>query len=240
MILVGLLLLIGCSNKGADSDYIGTSTFPLTTDSRWVYQRNYYKTPYHDSSLADTESYSIIRHVIGPDTIIDGNQMIAVDDSIARSDSVDQTPYTTRHLYCITEGKLKEYGQITLFPWGEEVPVYYNPPYIQLDLPLITAKAWIGYQSVAGNAYSSVAGIEYIDVGDISIKCDVVRTRVVDPYTGHEYFDSFWWYSNDGLVRNEFDYGVEVIRDELGNPIDSVRSVEIMELLDMQIQRDGI
>ena len=238
IVLIGILLLLGCSNKGTDSDYVGTSTFPLTTDSRWVYERIYSQTSLSDSTVIDTESYSIIRHVIGPDTVIDGNQMIAVDDSVARADSIDQNPYVNRHLYCISEGQLREYGEITIFPWGEEVPVYYNPPYVLLDLPLMSSKAWTAYQSDMGNVYSTVVGIEYVAVGDTSVKCDVVRTRLIDPDTGHEYFDSYWWYSNDGLIRNEFDYGVEIILDELGNPIDSVMATEVMELIEFQIQSE--
>ncbi len=236
--LIGILMLIGCSNKGTDSEYVGTSTFPLTTDSRWVYERNYYEISIIDSSLVNTESYSIIRHVIGPDTVIDGNQLIAVDDSTARADSIDQTPYVNRHLYCIADGQLKEYGQITIFPWGEEVPVYYNPPYVLLDLPLMSSKAWTAYQSDMGNVYSTVVGIEYVAVGDTSVKCDVVRTRLIDPDTGHEYFDSYWWYSDDGLIRNEFDYGTREITDELGNVIDTVRATEVMELIEFQIQSE--
>lgn len=237
-ILIGILMLMGCSNKSTDSDYVGTSTFPLTTDSRWEYERIYSQASLSDSTVIDTESYSIIRHVIGPDTVIDGNQMIAVDDSVARADSIDQNPYVNRHLYCITDGQLREYGQITIFMWGEEVPVYYNPPYILLDLPLMNSKAWTAYQSDQGNVYSTVVGIDYVVVGDLSIKCDVVRTRLIDPDTGHQYYDSHWWYSNDGLIRNEFDYGIEMVADSAGNVIDSVRMTDVMELISMEIQSE--
>ncbi|MEE9554507.1 MAG: hypothetical protein V3W18_09440 [candidate division Zixibacteria bacterium] len=236
--LIGILMLSGCSNKSTEPDYVGTSTFPLTTDSRWVYERNYSEVSIIDSALVNTESYSIIRHIIGPDTVIDGNQLIAVDDSVARSDSIDQDPYVNRHLYCISEGQLKEYGQITIFQWGEVVPVYYNPPHVLLEFPLTNNRAWLSYEAALGNVYNTVVGIQYVDVGQQSIKCDVVRSQLIDPGTGHRYYDSHWWYSNDGLIRNEFDYGLREITDELGHVIDTVQVTDVMELTEFQIQSE--
>jgi hypothetical protein len=159
--------------------------------------------------------------------------MTAVDDSVARADSADMNPYVNRHLYCIAEGQLREYGYITISLWGEEDTVYYDPPHILLDFPLMNGKGWTDSENDLGNVYSAVVGIEYINVGNASIKCDVVRKRLIDPDTGHQYYDSFWWYSNDGLIRNEFDYGVQVITDEQGDPIDSVRTTSVMRLIEM-------
>lgn len=236
MILVGGLTVTGCSKKGSDPEYTGTSTFPLTTESRWEYTRNHYVIPFNDSALADTESYFIIRNVFGPDTVIDGNQLIAVDDSISRTDGLDQNPYVNRHLYCISEGKLKEFGRIGIFPWGEEVPVYFASPHILLDLPLMANKAWTESTEDFVSVFNSVVGIEYISVGQTEIKCDVIRSRMIDEQTGHLYYDSYWWYSDDGLIRNEFDFGVGEIPDSSGNLIDSVRSIRKLELLNFEIQ----
>lgn len=233
--MVGLMLL-NCSKESTEPAYTGTSTFPLTVNSRWEYERNHYRKPFIDSTLADTQTYMVYRRVVRPDTVIDSNQLYIVDDSTSRVDSIDATPYVVRHWYNISESKLKEFAEIYIYPWEDSTPLFFPHPRILLDFPLSAGKAWIAYQMVLGNVYNSVVGIDYVTVGETPIKCDVVRSRLVDPGTNHQFYDSYWWYSNDGLIRNEFDYGIELIADSLGNPIDSVRSVEILELIDMQIQ----
>ncbi len=233
--IVGALVLAACSDKATESQYIGTSTFPLTAGSRWVYEQNHHNFRFSDSSYTETEINSIIRHVAGPDTVIDGIQMIAVDDSTVRADSIDQNPYVARHLYSIVENQLREYGRITIFPWGDEVPVYFNPPHIILDLPITSGKNWTSHTESLGDVRCNVAGIEYINVADTAIKCDVIRKRLIDGDTGHLYYDSFHWFSNDGLMRDEFDYGTDYIDDGSGNIIDSIRATEVLELLEFEI-----
>lgn len=235
-ILIGGLTLTGCSKKGSDPEYTGTSTFPLTTESRWEYAREHYVIPFNDSALADTHFYSIIRHVVGPDTIIGSDQMIAVDDSIDQLYSGETNPYVNRHFYCISDGKLKEYGRVNLFLWGPADPVYFDPPHILLDLPLMANKAWTESTEDFASVFNAVVGIEYISVGEEEIKCDVIRSRMINEQTGLLYYDSYWWYSDDGLIRNEFDFGVGEILDESGNLIDSVRYLQELELLDFEIQ----
>jgi hypothetical protein len=235
-VVIGGLALMSCSDKSSEPEYEGTSNFPLTTDSRWEYTRDYYVIPFNDSALADTESYEIIRHVAGPDTVIDGNQLIAVDDSVARTDSIDANPYVDRHLYCITEGQLRDYGRITIFPSGDEVPAYFDPPHVILDLPLMANKGWTESTGDFVSITSAVLGIQYVDVAGAAIKCDVVRTRMIDLHTGHVYFDSYRWYSNSGLIRDETDFGTEILEDTSGVVIDSVRYLDVLELVDMEIQ----
>jgi hypothetical protein len=231
-----LALFLSCGDKSTDDSWQGTSTFPLTTDSRWEYTLNHYDVPYNDSSLADTQTFSICRYVIGPDTLIDSDQTIAVDDSTSRIDTTDADPFVNRHLYGISDGKLKEYGQGFFLVGDDPEITYYDPPHIVLNLPLEMNKAWTESTEDYISVYSTVVGIQYVSVGDDDIKCDVIRSRMIDERTGHLYYDSYWWYSDDGLMHNEFDFGVRIINDETGNPIDSVRSIQILELTDFEIQ----
>ncbi len=236
VLLPFVLLILSCGDKSTDDSWEGTSTFPLTTDSRWEYTLNHYDIPFNDSSLADTQTFSIFRYVIGPDTLINSDQTIAVDDSTSRIDTTDVISFVNRHLYCISDGKLKEYGQGFFDVGDEPVITYYAPPHILLDFPLEMNKAWTESTEDFVSVYSTVVGIQYISIGEYDIKCDVIRSRMIDGHTGHVYYDSYWWYSNDGLMRNEFDFGVLVINDEIGNPIDSVRSIQVLELSDFEIQ----
>lgn len=231
-----LVLILSCGDKSTDDGWDGTSTFPLTTDSRWEYARYYYDMPFNDSALADTDFYSIIRHAVGPDTIIGSDQLIAVDDSIAELYSGIGDPYVKRHFYCISDGKLKDYGFNYLFLWGPDDPVYFDPPHILLDLPLMPNKAWTESTEDFVSVYNTVVGIQYVPVADSGIKCDVIRSRMIDERTGHLYYDSYWWYSNDGLMRKEIDFGITVIEDTNGVVIDSVRRLDVLELIDMEIQ----
>ncbi len=235
-ILVGGLTLTGCSKRGSDPEYTGTSTFPLTTESRWEYTKTTYRIPFNDPAYSDTGSYSIIRRVIGPDTTIDSLNLIIVDDSTSVLDSSETNPYVNRHWYQISDEDLQDYGSQVLHLWGPDKRETFDPPHLLLDFPLMANKAWTESTEDLASVFSTVVGTEYISVGEEEIKCDVIRSRMIDEQTGHLYYDSYWWYSDDGLIRNEFDFGVGEILDESGNLIDSVRTIRKLELLNFEIQ----
>lgn len=230
------LTILSCGDKTTDDSRQGVSTFPLTTDSRWEYTLNHYDIPFDDSSLADTQTFSILRYVIGPDTLIDSNQTIAVDDSTSRIDTTDATPFVNRHLYGISGGNLLEYGEAFFLVGDTPVMDYYDPAHILLNLPLEMNKAWTESTEDFISVFNTVVGIEYVPVSGTEIKCNVVRSRMIDVNTGHMFYDSYLWYSNQGLMRSELDLGIRVINDESGDPIDSIMSIQILELTEMEIQ----
>jgi hypothetical protein len=236
VLLVSVLSVLSCGDKATDESWPGVSTFPLTTDSRWEYTLNHYDIPFEDSSLADTQTFSILRHVIGPDTLIDSNQTIAVDDSTSRIDTTDATPFVNRHLYGISGGNLLEYGEAFFLVDDTPEMDYYDPPHILLNLPLEMNKAWTESTEDFVSVFNTVVGIQYVPVSGTEVKCSVVQSRMIDINNGHVYFDSYLWYSNQGLMRSELDLGIRVVNDESGDPIDSIRTTEVLELIDMEIQ----
>ncbi len=234
--LIGTLLFMGCSTKNTEPEYIGATAFPLETGARWEYVKWYLDIPFADSAVTDTQTFVIYRRVIGQDTIINSTQTFLVDDSTFRDDpGVPPDSFVFRYWYGLSAGQLLQFASSSFLPGETPVPLYFSTPRVILDFPLFPGKAFPVYQTDIADIYSSVVGIENIAVGSGIVKCDVVRTRALDSNTGHQFFDSYWWYSNDGLIRSEIDYGVDIRRDELGNPIDSARAIEIMELIDYQI-----
>jgi hypothetical protein len=235
-VMIVLPVLTGCAKKETQPEYVGTSTFPLITDSRWEYDRIIEIATFNDSVAVDSEFYDIYRHVIGPDTIIDDNQMIAVDDSVFRADSVDQNPSVIRHLYCISEGKLQEFGQVGIDPSGEEYPIYFSPPRVILDLPITPYKSWIESADESSITRNEVVGIQYFSAPGIEIKCDVIKSQFMNQ-SGHVYSETYYWYSNSGLIRRRSE-SVQIPEGKNGALIDSVRIVNILELIDMDVQSE--
>lgn len=228
--------ILACSKESTEpATYTGTSTFPLSTGSRWEYERNYYRMPYSDSIAADTQTFAIYRRVIGPDTLIGSDQTYIIDDSTSRVDSTVADPFIDRHWYGISDNKLKEFAEITFLPGETPSPNFFALPHIILNFPLINGKLWVSNETSMGFVRNNVVGIEYVTIGQVSIKCDVVRTWLLDE-SNHMYYDSYWWWCDQGLIQNEIDWGTEYIRDESENIIDSVRVYEEMKLLDMDIQ----
>lgn len=230
-ILIGLLAVNGCSKKNTEPEYVGTSTFPLTSDSRWDYVRNYYLIPFVDSSLADTQTFAVTRRVVGPDTVIGSDQLYIVDDSTSRTDSSEADPFVDRHWYGIVDGQLREYGEVMFFPWETPSLSLFDNPRILLDFPLMPGKAWTESSEDMRSVYNTVVGIEYIPVADSQVKCDVVRSRMVDDQSGHVFYDAHRWYSNSGLIHEETDFGIEAILDSNDVVIDSVRHLRVLELI---------
>ncbi len=228
-IIIVVLALTACSKKNTEPEYVGTSTFPLTTDSRWDYVRNYYLIPFVDSSLADTQTFAVIRRVIGPDTVIDSAQLYTVDDSTSRTDSSEADPFVDRHWYGIADGQLKDYGETVFFPWETPSRNLFDNPHILLDFPLMPGKAWTESSQDLRSVYNTVVGIQYLQVAGSQIKCDVVRSIMVGDQSGHVFYEAYRWYSNSGMIREETDFGIEAVLDSSGVVIDSVRHLQVLE-----------
>lgn len=229
---------MGCSKKSSEPEYTGTSTFPLTTDSRWEYQGYMYDVRFNDPSLADTIRWDIIRYVIGPDTLLNLPELVVVDDTFIVEVGMAIDTSIIRHWLRIDEQKLKEYAHISFVIGSDPDPYLYDPPHIILDFPLSAGKEWIAFSSDLGAATSAVVGQDRIVLDFSSFVCDVVLTRL-NTSEDNTIWTAYEWYSDEGLIRKEIDYGIREIRDENGTVLDSARSFDTWELIDMEIQNDG-
>ncbi len=234
------LILAGCTKSGTPPERTATSTFPLTTDSRWHYQAYMYDVPFNDPSLANTVRRDIIRYVIGPDTLLNLPELVAVEDTIINESRIVIDTLIIRRWQGIDEQRLKEYAYSFVVD-SDPDPYLYDIPHIILDFPLSAGKEWIAYSWDFGVANSAVVGAERIDVEYGSFICDVLLTRVINGFEqdADTLSVTYEWFSNDGLIRKEIDYGIREILDKGGTVLDSARIIETWELIDMEIQNDG-
>lgn len=240
-ILIALLVLsLACGDGPSKPGRTPTSGFPLTTDSRWVYDGFMIDYPFNDSALADTIRREISRHVIGPDTAFDIAGLVALEDTIitTAADLIDTS--IARYLVKIDNGRLKEYAADIYNPGSEPHPLLNDQPGIWLDFPLSNGKGWLCWSHMQGSKSSFVAGTEYLDIMAGYFLCDVVSSHISDvmipnPNVVISFYD---WYTDDGLMKSQMDFGVHYVRDEFGNLIDSVRTVETWNLMEKQIQSE--
>ena len=234
------LILAGCTKTSTPPERTATSTFPLTADSRWHYQGYMYDVPFNDPSLADTIRQDIIRYVVGPDTLLDLPELVVVDDTVISEMGIVIDTSIFRYWLGIDEQRLKEYAY-SFVVGSDPDPYLYDVPHIILDFPLSAGKEWIAYSWDFGVVSSAVVGAERIDVEYGPFICDVLLTRVIDGFEqdADTISVTYKWFSDEGLIRKETDFGIREILDEGGNVLDSARSFETWELIDMEIQNDG-
>jgi hypothetical protein len=197
-----------------------------------------YDIPFNDSSFADTIRQDIIRYVIGPDTFLNLPVLVAVDDTIISESRIVIDTSIIRRWLGIDEEKLKEYAYSYLGV-SDPDPYFYDVPHIILDFPLSAGKEWVSHLWTYGNVNSAVVGQDRIVLDFSSFVCDVVLTRFIDISEDNTLWTAYEWYSDEGLIRKEIDYGIREILDEDGTVLDSVRSYDTWELIDMEIQIDG-
>ncbi len=236
-ILLSTLLWLACTKTSTPPDRTATSTFPLTTDSKWHYQGYIYYIPFNDSSLADTIQLDIIRYVVGPDTLLNLPELVVVDDTVISEIGTVIDTSIFRHWLRIDEQRLKEYAHVSFGIGSDPDPYLYDPPYIILDFPLSDGKEWIAFSSDFGAATSAVVGQDRIVLDFSSFVCDVLFTRLnlSEDFT---FWAAYEWYSDEGLIRKEIEYSIGEIVDEGGTVLDSARLFETWELIDMEIQND--
>ena len=223
------ILFCACGQKPIDTSEFGVSSFPLDTGNRWEYSRTFYRIPFNIRGLADTISFSIIRHVIGVEADSTLFGAIIVDDSVSTLFDWDLDPYVERAWYTFDGDHLQmEAGQL-LYLWGPGSITVYDPPRKILDFPLQEGKSWLLYNSDSGPVYWRVIDSDYYYLGDVPIFCNVVGTQsdFLQEYgvVLHE------WYSEFGFVYGLINYGVRMYTDEIGQPIDSVYEYEETRLI---------
>ena len=235
------MILAGCTKSGTPPERTATSTFPLTTDTRWHYQAYIYDIPFNDSSLADTIRWDIVRYVVGPDTLLNLPELVVVDDTFIVEVGVVTDTSITRRWLGIDGQRLKEYARVSFGIGSDPDPYLYDPPHIILDFPLSAGKEWIAYSWDFGTASTAIVGAEQIEVEYGLFICDVLLTRVFNGFEqdADTILVTYEWFSNDGLIRKEVDYGIREILDKGGTVLDSARIIETWELIDMEIQNDG-
>jgi hypothetical protein len=227
------ILFCACGQKPIDTSEFGVSSFPLDTGNRWEYSRTFYRIPFNIRGLADTISFSIIRHVIGVEADSTLFGAIIVDDSVSTLFDWDLDPYVERAWYTFDGDHLQmEAGQL-LYLWGPGSITVYDPPRKILDFPLQEGKSWLLYNSDSGPVYWRVIDSDYYYLGDVPIFCNVVGTQsdFLQEYgvVLHE------WYSEFGFVYGLINYGVRMYTDEIGQPIDSVYEYEETRLIQMNL-----
>lgn len=235
--LVGIiLLLIGCGKDATEPEpRQPTSTFPLSEGSRWEYQGILYLVPFNDTSLADTVVKEIYRHIIGPDTALPVQGLVLCDDTVITNVGGLLDTFITSRWLKIDDNKLKLYSKSERPIGNDPVPILYNPPHVLMDFPLNAGKSWLASSLDFITEYRTVAGIEYIEIPMGWLNCDVLRADILD-LPEDTLRSAYDWYSDDGLMRFEADHGVDIIEDENGVFLDSVRTLELWELVEMDIR----
>ncbi len=233
----GLIVIIFCCAKDpTEVERTPTSTFPLTTDSRWEYDAIWHTVPFNDSSLADTVTREIFRHIIGPDSLPGIPDLIVCDDTIITYLEGEVDTFINRQWLKIEDNKLKMFAYDE-FPIGNEPnPDIYGFPHNLLDFPLSGGKAWIVYSESPTLENKSVAGIDYIELPFGWQYCDVVRGTVRNSVTSDTLRSTFEWYSDEGLMKIEFAYPTIIIYDDDGVILDSAKTYEVWDLIEIDIQ----
>ncbi len=232
-----ILLMIGCAKDPTEPDpRQATSTFPLTTDSRWEYNVIWYQVPFNEPLLADTVTRDIYRHIIGLDSLPGIADLVVCDDTMITYAFGQVDTFINRQWLKLDDGKLKLYAS-DLYPFGNEPnPNIFEYPHNLLDFPLINGKSWIARIEGIATEDRRVAGIEYIELPFGWLNCDVIHSAIWDNTSNDTMSTAFEWYSDDGLMRAEFAYATSVLYDDGGVFLDSLRSYEIWELTEMDIR----
>ncbi len=229
------LILFSCAKDPTEIERTPTSTFPLTTDSRWEYSGIRYDIPFNDSSLADTVTKEIYRQIIGTDSLPGIADLIVCDNMviIQHDDQVDTIMH--RQWLKIEDSRLKFFAYDEFQIGGDPDPYIFDDPLILLDFPLTAEKTWNIRTGEFIIEDCRVAGIDYIEIPNAWIYCDVVFSIAIDPISEDTLQSAFKWYTNSGMMRFEVDYGVSMKWDDNGMLLDSVRTLEFWELIDMEI-----
>ena len=81
-----------------------------------------------------------------------------------------------------------------------------------------------------------VVGSDYQDSPNGILFCDVIYgTKIYTP-SGDTMMASYEWIADDGLIRQEYDLGTRMITDDHGVLLDSVRTYETWELMEIDIK----
>jgi hypothetical protein len=230
------LILVGCTKTSTPPGRTPTTTFPLTTGTEWHYNGRLLDIPFNDSSLADTIWQDISRSVLGPDTLFNLTDLVVVDDTVISNFGALADTSIFRNWLKIDDQKLKRYAHSSFSIGSDPDPYVYDVPHVILDFPLTAGKEWVSYWWDFGVANSAVVGIEQVNVEPVMIVCDVVLTHVIDESEEDTISAIYEWYSDEGLIRKEIDYGIRELLDENGDVLDSARSFEVWELTEFEIQ----
>ncbi|UCC80782.1 MAG: hypothetical protein JSW64_05335 [Candidatus Zixiibacteriota bacterium] len=230
-----LLILFSCAKDPTEVERTPTSTFPLTTDSRWEYDAMWHTIPFNDSSLTDTVTREIFRHIIGPGSLPGIPDLIVCDDTVITYLEGDVDTFINRQWLKIEDDKLKMFAYDDFSIGSEPNPYIYDFPHNLLDFPLRGGKAWIAWIYDQYLENKNVVGIDYIELPSGWRYCDVIRSTIWNSTTNDTIRSAFEWYSNDGLMGIEYAYPTSILYDEFGAILDSIRSFENWELIDMEV-----
>jgi len=236
ILLAGLFIIISCAKDSTEVERTPTSTFPLTTDSRWEYRAIWHTIPFNEPSLADTVTIGIYRHIIGSDSLPGIANLTVCDDTVITNQSGQIDTSINRQWLKMEDDKLKMFAYDEILIGNDPDPDIYDFPRNLLDFPLGGGKGWIVYSEISTQESKTVAGIDYIELPFGWQYCDVVRGTVLHSTSGDTLRSTYEWYTDDGLMRIEYDHGVIVITDELGAFLDSVRAYETWDLIGMDIR----
>jgi hypothetical protein len=234
--LGAVLILFSCAEDSTQVERTPTSIFPLTMDSRWEYQGIRYTVPFNDSTLADTMSVEVIRHIIGPDSIGNNADLVVCDDSIVVESSDVLDSVIQRRWLKLDDDKLKLFAYDEFAPGDSANPTLFDFPHNILNFPLNGGKSWIVYSDLSTQESSKVVGIEYVEFPYGWEYCDVVRSTKTDIVWGDTLIQSLIWYTDNGLMQLEYDYGISMINDDNGMLLDSARTYENRDLVQIEIQ----
>jgi hypothetical protein len=239
LILVCLaLLLTSCSEDATNIELTPTSTFPLTTDSRWAYAGIIYDVPFNDSSLAETTQVGIRRHIIGEDSLGQTADLVVCDDTVVTAGPAAGQIDTSIHRQWLKleDSKLKLYAYDEFGIGDTAEPALYSFPHNLLDFPLSGGKTWTVYTNIVTQQNKTVVGVDYIELPFGWQYCDVVKGITHGDVPEDTIWVSYEWFTDDGLMHLEYDLGTREIRDEFGTVLDTVRTYETWELTEMDIQ----
>ncbi len=234
IILLGLLAFISnCGDSGKPYSEI-TNTFPLTAGSRWEYDHYRYNISFNDSVPPDTFYTHMSRRVIGIEPSIDTLQLTIVEDTWIGNELGFIDTLISRSWYGFDNSKLKIYGSRNFRPNETGGPIIFSRPLIMLDLPLDLDKEWAVIEGIDGTGYKKVINREELKLAGREFNCDIVGMAGEMDYP--DFSMNREWYSNEGLIMRRYDWGTQMIEDEQGIIIDSMRVYETTELTAIHIE----
>jgi len=229
MLAVAALLCLTCGQGAIEPGGPLIDTFPLDIGNRWVYEWHLLGVPFRSEAEPDTLKFTINRRIIGFDDTLLSIGLIVMEDWVFQPGSGEYDSSGTRYWLAIEDDKFKEYAYQTIGSLYGNIHIE-EVPAVWLDFPLERDKSWAIYPP-NGGVVKRVMGNELMTAADREFVCAKVQTE----YSIAPNVLRYEWFSYEGLIAEEIDFGIEYILDEVGHIIDSVHAYEERHLVDIDV-----
>jgi hypothetical protein len=223
-----LARLYSCGDSGTKPEN-HTSTFHLDVGNRWQYHESKETILYNRSMAILPINYTLIRRVVGLDTLNDNAIAAIVDDSLFNVPESTNVWRLTRHWWSPDDSKLKDYGYQNFTPNDHPGQAFMNDTAVILvDYPLTEGKIWWSVYNQSYSIANTVLRRETISCAGVDFNCDVVSSSGGGGDLEADSVDTKCWYSDEGLIKQVHEAWPIDIGDYVF--IDSARVIVTTEL----------